>query len=98
MHRAYPRAVPWGDSNARQHAAFQALWTQYDHVLPWARGGTANIDNIYLTCAACNYGRYYYLLEHFDLQHPASRPRREGPWDGLERLRRRRHKSNAIYS
>ena len=88
MHREYPRAVPWGTTNASQHAAFQALWAQYDHVLPWSRGGTSDIDNIYLTCAACNHGRNHYLLEHFDLEHPNTRPRREGDWDGLERLLR----------
>ena len=88
MHREYPEAVPWGGTNPSQHAAFQALWAQYDHVVPWSRGGSSDVANVYLTCAACNYGRVEYLLEHFNLEHPATRPRREGPWDGLERLLR----------
>lgn len=30
----YPEAVPWGKTNNSQHAAFQAMWAQYDHVVP----------------------------------------------------------------
>ena len=53
-----------------QHAAFQALLAQDDHVVPWSRGGTSDVDNVYLTCAECNYGSGDYLPEHFDLEHP----------------------------
>jgi hypothetical protein len=37
MHRAYPNALPWGNTNMTQRAGFQALWMQYDHLLPHAR-------------------------------------------------------------
>ena len=53
----YPEALPWGSKNREQHAAFQAMWLQYDHVLPHARGGSNELDNIVITCAPCNYGR-----------------------------------------
>ena len=67
IHREYPKAVPWGGTNSTQHAAFQCMWAQYDHILSHARGGRSDLENVYLTCAACNYGRGNYLLEEFDL-------------------------------
>lgn len=84
----YPKAVPWEGTTATQHAAFQCMWAQYDHMIPHARGGTSDLGNIYLTCAACNYGRMQYVLEEQDLMHPSLHPPRQGAWDGLERFRR----------
>ena len=82
--KEYPKAVLlWGASNNLQHAAFQCMWAQYDHILPHARGGTSDLENVYLTCAACNYGRGNNLLEELDLMHPKLQARREGEWDGL---------------
>jgi hypothetical protein len=83
----YPDVVPWGSTNILQHAAFQVMWAQYDHVLPHARGGTNDISNVILTCAACNYGRMDYTLEEVGLVDPRTRAPRHGPWDGLERFR-----------
>ncbi len=85
--REYPTAVPWEGTNATQHAAFQCMWAQYDHILPHARGGRSDLDNVYLTCAACNYGRGNYLLEEFDLMHPSLHAPRQGHWNGLETFR-----------
>jgi 5-methylcytosine-specific restriction endonuclease McrA len=93
IRQAYPDAVPWGSTNTTQHAAFQLMWAQYDHILPHARGGQSTLENVYLTCAACNFGRGNYLLEDFDLMHPSLHPRREGDWDGLERFADRRSES-----
>jgi 5-methylcytosine-specific restriction endonuclease McrA len=87
IRKEYPRAVPWEGTNATQHAAFQCMWAQYDHILPHARGGRSDLENVYLTCAACNYGRGNYLLEEFDLVHPSLHYPRQGPWDGLESFR-----------
>lgn len=88
MCQKYPGAVPWGRANATQHAAFQCMWAQYDHVVPHARGGSSDLENICLACAACNYGRGYYLLEEQDLMHPLQHAPRQGDWDGLERVLR----------
>ena len=74
LHKEYPRAIPWDGTNATQHAAFQLMWAQYDHILPHARGGNSSLENVYLTCAACNYGRGNRLLEELDLLHPSSHP------------------------
>lgn len=88
IRKHYPAAVPWNMPNITPHAAFQCLWVQYDHILPHSRGGRSDLDNVYLTCTACNYGRNSYLLEEQDLMHPSLHAPRQGDWDGLERFKR----------
>lgn len=82
----YPNALPWGRTNATQHAAFQAMWAQYDHIRPYANGGTNDLSNIVVTCAPCNYGRMSYRLEELGLVDPRTREPIASKWDGLERL------------
>jgi hypothetical protein len=86
FHRLYPDAVPWGSTNPSQHAAFQALWLQFDHLLPHSRGGDNSISNIVVTCAGCNYGRMDNTLDELGLIDPRSRNASCGGWDGLERV------------
>lgn len=88
MHRDYPRALPWGRRNAEQHAAFQCLWMQFDHVLPHSRGGRTDLDNLVITCGPCNYGRSEATLEEVGLVDPRTRPVPRTGWDGLERFAR----------
>ena len=45
-HALYPDALPWAAGNINQHAAFQVLWLQYDHLVPHARGGSNELDNM----------------------------------------------------
>ena len=90
---AYPLAVGWGSTNESQHAAFQCMWLQFDHLLPNSRGGSSDFDNIVITCAACNFGRMEATLEEARLINPLlSDPpvvwERHAEWDGLERFRR----------
>lgn len=82
----YPEAVTWGSTNASQHAGFQTLWAQYDHVLPHAYGGTNDLDNLVVSCAACNFGKMSYRLEELGLSDPRERAPLQSPWDGLERF------------
>jgi hypothetical protein len=82
----YPEQVPWGRSNATQHAAFQAMWAQYDHVVPHTLGGRNELDNLVLACAACNFGKMDYSLEELNLEDPRLREPRASTWDGLERV------------
>jgi hypothetical protein len=82
----YPKAARWGTKEIEQHAAFQAMWAQYDHVVPHAKGGPNDLDNIVLTCAACNFGRAEYSLEEVGVADPRSRPPVRTTWDGLERF------------
>ena len=86
LRKLYPEAALWGHRNQDQHAALQCMWAQYDHLLPYSRGGTNELLNIVVTCAPCNFGRMQYTLEEVALQNPLTRETRRGPWDGLERL------------
>lgn len=81
--RAYPDAVPWGRTNPTQHAAFQAMWLQFDHILPHARGGDNSVENVVITCAPCNYGRMNYTLDEVGLIDPRTRPPTQSDWNGL---------------
>lgn len=83
----YPELKIWGRTNNEQHAAFQAMWVQYDHVVPHARGGSHEIENLVVTCAPCNYGRMSYTLEEVNLADPREREPVKSNWDGLERFR-----------
>jgi len=83
---AYPEAEVWGGTNATQHAAFQCMWLQFDHIVPHAHGGDNSIDNVVVTCAPCNYGRWDATLEEVGLLDPRTRPVKKTPWDGLERF------------
>ena len=89
IQRAYPQALRWGKRNVERHAAFFALWAQYDHLLPHAHGGGNELSNIVVTCAACNYGRGGYTLAEVGLAHPLERPPVRSAWDGLEHFGRR---------
>ena len=86
LHIAYPTAVPWGRSNASQHAAFQCMWAQYDHVVPHSHGGANDLDNLVVTCAACNFGKMEYTLDELGLIDPRTIPPIQSSWDGLERV------------
>ena len=82
----YPESVPWGKTNQSQHAAFQAMWAQYDHVVPHSHSGTNDLNNLIVTCAACNYGKMSYTLEELGLADPRLFAPIRSSWDGLERL------------
>lgn len=82
----YPESLIWGRSNKSQHAALQAMWLQFDHLVPHARGGDNSISNIVVTCAPCIYGRMNYLVEEMGLSNPFDRTPVMSLWDGLERI------------
>lgn len=86
LHRRYPEAVPWGSKNIEQHSAFQALWLQYDHVLPACRGGDSSLDNIVVACAGCNYGKSNFHIDELGLSDPRERKPIPTRWDGLSHL------------
>jgi 5-methylcytosine-specific restriction endonuclease McrA len=88
IRKLYPDLKVWGRRNADQHAALQAMWLQYDHLLPHSRGGTNDPANVVITCAPCNYGRMQHTLEEVGLLDPLSRDPVRSTWDGLERLGR----------
>jgi hypothetical protein len=86
LNKFYPNALKWGKTNTEQHSAFQAMWVQYDHIIPHARGGETNLENMVITCAPCNYGRMNFLLEEIGISMPNLNKSISNEWDGLERL------------
>jgi 5-methylcytosine-specific restriction endonuclease McrA len=88
LRSAYPDELPWLRTNRGQHAAFQCMWLQYDHVLPNGRNGESSLENLVVTCAPCNFGRMERTLEEVGLLDPRSSAVPQSDWDGLERLRR----------
>jgi 5-methylcytosine-specific restriction endonuclease McrA len=87
MNAAYPKAARWGKRNHDCHAAFQAMWVQYDHVVPFKRGGATTLENLIVTCAPCNFGRMEHTLDEVGLLDPRIREPFRSTWDGLERFR-----------
>lgn len=88
VRRKISEAYPvWGRRNADQHAAFQAMWMQYDHILPHSKGGTNDLENLVVTCAACNFGRMNHTLQEVGLLDPREREPLQSTWDGLERFK-----------
>lgn len=83
----YPVALGWSQRNADCHAAFQAMWAQYDHILPHSKGGNNDPDNMVVTCAPCNFGRMNYTLEEVGLSDPRTKIRPASSWNGLEDFR-----------
>jgi len=83
MVNQYPPAARWGRRNEEQHSALQAMWLQFDHVLPHSRGGDNNLENIVVTCAPCNYGRMQYTIDELGLEDPRHRNKRRSDWNGL---------------
>jgi len=83
---AYPQAAYWASGNLNQHPAFQCLWLQYDHILPWSRGGDASFENMVIACAPCNYARGERTLDELGLMDPRELPIYKTSWDGLERF------------
>lgn len=79
----YPEVVKWGRSNPTQHAALQALWLQFDHVVPHSSGGTNDLTNLIVTCAPCNYGKMSYTLAELGLVDPRIRQPNVSDWNGL---------------
>lgn len=82
--KKYPNAVMWGKTNSEQHAAFQAMWMQFDHLIPHARGGKTSKENLLITCAPCNYGRMNFLVDEIGLIKPNTDLENLSTWNGLE--------------
>ena len=84
---AFPEVAIWGKKNIDQHAAFQAMWAQYDHVLPHSKGGTNELDNLIITCAPCNFGKMDHSVGELGLLDPRNRSPKDSSWNGLEIFR-----------
>lgn len=85
----YPKAIPRSQKEAGRHAAIYVMKAQYDHLVPYSRGGRNDLENLVVTCVPCNFGRNNFTLEEMGLSDPRTSQRVEcivPDWDGLERL------------
>ena len=83
INAAYPEAVPWGRKESDQHSGFQALWLQFDHVVPHSMQGSNEPANLVISCAGCNFGKSNYSLEQLGLNDPRDRKPILSKWIGL---------------
>lgn len=87
--KLYPSSVSWDNRYpSKQHAGFQSLWLQFDHVEPWSHGGRSSVENVVISCALCNFGKHDKTLRQLHVEDPRLRP--PEPiigYDGLEQLR-----------
>ena len=86
MRTLVPEAVRWGGTNNTQHGAFFALTATIDHIVPHAKGGGSDAENLVTACWPCNFGRGDMLLEEVGLHDPRSRAPVVDGWDGLGRI------------
>jgi hypothetical protein len=82
-----PATIRWDQAtNVGCHAGFWALWGSVDHVIPRARGGRNEAENLVTACMVCNFAREHFTLEQLGLADPRGRPPVPDGWDGLTRL------------
>lgn len=71
----YPDAARWtGTKETLQHRGIQVTWLQYDHVVVHSRGGQTTMDNLVVTCPACNFGRDRFMMAEVGLRDPRLHP------------------------
>ena len=86
--KLYPESVVWDSRDPKkQHAGFQCLWLQFDHVEPHSHGGKSSIENVVISCALCNFGKDRFPLRQLHVEDPRLREPEHIGYDGLERLR-----------
>jgi len=87
MRKRLPGVIRWiPGANPEGHAGFWTLWASVDHVIPRARGGRNEPENLVTACTVCNFAKDEYTLEQLGLADPRSRPPVLDGWDGLTRL------------
>lgn len=86
--KLYPTSVGWDSRDpSKQHAGFQCLWLQFDHVEPHSHGGRSSVENVVITCALCNFGKDRFTLRQLHVEDPRLREPEHIGYDGLEGLR-----------
>ncbi|HWG21194.1 MAG TPA: HNH endonuclease [Terracidiphilus sp.] len=84
----FPELLRGDGTKFTKNAMIRVMEAQYDHVLPHSRGGATSFENMLITCAPCNYGRWHFTLGEMGLVDPRSRQLVRSNWDGLERFMR----------
>jgi 5-methylcytosine-specific restriction endonuclease McrA len=81
----FPDLIPY-HPHGKWELTHPLYWTAYascDHIIPVARGGTGEIDNLLTSCYKCNTMKSTWLLEELGWERysaPAA------AWDGVSRL------------
>ena len=83
---ALPTAARWGRTNDEKHFGLATLTASLDHLLPFGRGGSNDIENLVTACGPCQFGRVHWTLEEVELEDPISYAPVVDEWDGLQRL------------
>ena len=72
-----------GRTDFDSHRMQCVLRLTWDHVKARAPGGTNTVDNIVVSCGACNYNKGSTSLEELRLRNPLEREPINDDWDGL---------------
>lgn len=87
--RVFPVQARRGRTNEDNHFGLATLTATVDHILPYRRGGTHELENLVTACGPCQFGRNQWTLEEVEIADP----RQFGPivddWDGLTRIVRK---------
>lgn len=85
--RLYPEEACWGKvPDEQKHCALGSLVASLDHILPHARGGTNDEENLVTACTSCQFGRNQWTLSEVGFTDPRSREPVLDDWDGLLRI------------
>ncbi len=83
IERAYPEATRASCLQWDSHALLRGMDVQFDHIVPWSRGGPTSLGNMVITCPPCNYGRGSWTPAESYLFDPRHRAPEVTDWDGL---------------
>lgn len=83
---ACPNAARWGRTNEEKHFGLAILSASIDHILPFRRGGTNDLENLVTACGPCQFGRNQWILEEVEIEDPRKHAPHIDGWDGLSRL------------
>lgn len=83
LERRLPAALPMGRTDFDSHRMQCVLRLTWDHVEARAAGGTNTVDNVVVSCGACNYNKGSTSLKELRLRNPLEREPIKDDWDGL---------------
>ena len=80
-------SFPMPKPDGGRHGAALVFIASPEHVGPRCAGGSHNVENLITACWSCQFGKWYFTLEHLGLDDPRLRPPMPSDdWDGLVRL------------
>ena len=83
----FPIEARKGPTNEDNHFGLATLTGSIDHVLPYKRGGTNDMNNLVTACGPCQFGKGHWTLDEIELEDPRNYPPVVDGWDGLSRLK-----------